>query len=420
MASGRDSGDPGRPAGHLFNRRGRPRINDVPGSPLACVLGQHRIELFHALGKAGVRCAAVTPPNDSARSSRYVSTSIDWVDHWTQQEMLLSRLENFADAQPDPPVLFYQSDGDLLLVSRHRDRLRERFRFVIADEDVVETAIDKARFSEVGDRLGLPLPQTIRVDPGGRSPGRGDLAFPVIVKPITRRYDLWRPIAGHGKALSIETPGQLDELLRCVAADDVAVLVQEKIEGPESRIESYHAYVDNDGQIVGEFAGRKIRTYPVRYGESTALETTREDDVLELGREVLAQLHVRGVAKVDFKRAPTGELRLLELNPRFNLWHHLGAVAGVNLPALVYADMTATRRPSIRPVRPGVRWSQPPLDRHAAREHGLGTLRWAAWTLGVDVKSGMSMRDPMPFLRHTLRAFVTERIRLLTPTRRPN
>ena len=47
----------------------------------------------------------------------------------------------------------------------------------------------------------------------------------------------------------------------------------------------------------------------------------------------MAALGLRGVAKLDFKRTAAGELVLLEVNPRFNLWHLPGAVAGVNLPA---------------------------------------------------------------------------------------
>ena len=56
----------------------------------------------------------------------------------------------------------------------------------------------------------------------------------------------------------------------------------------------------------------------------------------ELGRTLVQRLGLRGVAKFDFKRAADGRLFLLEVNPRFNLWHHPGALAGVNLPALVF------------------------------------------------------------------------------------
>jgi len=62
-----------------------------------------------------------------------------------------------------------------------------------------------------------------------------------------------------------------------------------------------------------------------------------------------------GVAKLDFKRDLQGNLRLLEINPRFNLWHHRGAIVGVNIPALGYADLTGLLRPPPIRVKAGIR-----------------------------------------------------------------
>src|SRR5439155_1128342 len=84
-------------------------------------------------------------------------------------------------------------------------------------------------------------------------------------------------------------------------------------------------------EVMGEFTGRKIRTAPRRYGFSTYVEITDEDEVRRLGHSILERIGFSGVAKVDFKREPrTKRLYLLEINPRFNLWHHAGAAAGVS------------------------------------------------------------------------------------------
>jgi D-aspartate ligase len=151
---------------------------------------------------------------------------------------------------------------------------------------------------------------------------------------------------------AVASPAALAELWPRVVEAGGDMVVQEAVTGPEARIESYHAYVNVEGELVAEFTGRKIRTRPRCYGHSTAVEITPAADVADLGREVLGRLELRGVAKVDFKRAPDRSLYLLEVNPRFNLWHHPGARAGVNLPALVYADLTGRARPARRPVRP--------------------------------------------------------------------
>src|SRR5207244_1123214 len=94
-----------------------------------------------------------------------------------------------------------------------------------------------------------------------------------------------------------------------------------------------------------------------------------------LGRALTRKLNLRGVAKFDFKRAHDRSLHLLEVNPRFNLWHHLGAVAGVNLPALVYADLTGAARPPVALARAGTRWCAV-WDFAAARASGIGPAAW--------------------------------------------
>jgi predicted ATP-grasp superfamily ATP-dependent carboligase len=198
----------------------------------------------------------------------------------------------------------------------------------------------------------------------------------------------------------MESPHDLEALWPALAEAGFEMVAQELVAGPEDRIESYHAYVDESGEVAGEFTGRKVRTLPREYGHTTALEITDEGDVREVGRHCMERLGLRGVAKLDFKRAPSGELLLLEVNPRFNLWHLPGAVAGVNLPALVYADLVGVARPAVRPrVRAGVRWTVPWHDLSAARAGGAPLARWAAWQLRCETRHVLSLDDPMPFLR---------------------
>jgi D-aspartate ligase len=91
----------------------------------------------------------------------------------------------------------------------------------------------------------------------------------------------------------------------------------------------------------------------------------------------------------------------LEINPRFNLWHHAGAVAGVNIPALVYADLVGISRPQVAGARAGVRWCRMWKDLPAARAGGMPLAAWLRWALTCEAKSTLSWDDPMPLLRST-------------------
>ena len=217
-----------------------------------------------------------------------------------------------------------------------------------------------------------------------------------------RRGDQWTPIAGGAKALRVESPVALTSLWPRLAAAGITVLLQHLIPGPETCIESYHVYVDEDGETVGEFTGRKIRTWPLSHGDSTALVITDAPDVTAVGREAVRRLGLVGVAKFDFKRAPEGRLYLLEVNPRFTLWHHLGARAGVNIPAQVYADLVGLPRAAIRPARAGARWCKPWDDVRAARAAGISSLRWLLWALSCEATRVVAWDDPMPFIRGVL------------------
>jgi predicted ATP-grasp superfamily ATP-dependent carboligase len=351
----------------------------------------------------GIRSACVTRPGWAPQWSRHTAECIEWADNWGDPDGLLRNLLAFAETQREPPPLFFQHDGDLAFVSRYRSDLRGHLRFVVADADVVEQCMDKTLFVVLAQRLELPIPRSVVLWPAVQPAlPQLDLEPPLIVKPLTRRDDWWRPIAGHAKALEIDTYEQFEAEWERLAQAGVDLVAQEMIPGGEERIESYHGYVDAGGDVAAEFTGRKVRTLPHNFGETTACEVTDAGDVRELGRECMRRLRLRGVAKVDFKRGPDGRLHLLEVNPRFNLWHLPGAAAGVNIPAVVYADLLELPRPRVGPVRPGVRWSVPWDDYRAVRQNGMSLARWAAWQAGCRTWHTFAPDDPMPFVRGTL------------------
>jgi len=364
----------------------------------ACVLGD--LDLVRPLSLAGISSAVVARPGTPLSFSRLPSAFVEWADHWTQRDLLIERLLRFGSAQPVRPVLFYQSTGDLLMISRHRERFRDAFRFVIGDGQLVEDLTDKSRFHALAERLGLPVPRTQLIDPAESEAGwKRETSFPLLLKPVTRQWDRWGRIAPDSKAITVENRTALEALWPRLTTVGTKLVAQELIPGPESRIESYHTYVDDAGTVVAEFTGKKVRTRPAEYGYSTSVVITDAPDVVAAGRAVTERLGLAGVAKLDFKRAPDGRLVLLEVNPRFTLWHHPAAVAGLNIPAIVFRDLIEQPRLLSLRARPGVRWCDPWEDAAAARNAGELGPRWVLDALRCRAKSGVSRDDPMPFLR---------------------
>ncbi|HEY2206717.1 MAG TPA: hypothetical protein VGH99_19820 [Pseudonocardia sp.] len=382
------------------------RVGHRRAAPTAVVLGGGAVEVVRALQLAGIPTVVVAPPTDASRYSHWSRRLFDW--DWTQpleahDTALADRLVDWAVTQPEPPVLFCCSDQPMIFVSRYRDRLAAGFRFVIPGDGLVEALADKAQFAELADRLGLPVPATLVLPPGrpdGEPPDLSAVGYPLVLKP-ERRDRAWRGVTDARdvkvKALVIDSPEQLRERWPSMAALGRTLVAQRYVEGPESAIESYHVYVDGAGRIAAEFTGRKIRTYPVSCGFTTALSITDVPDVRELGRDLVELLQLRGVAKFDVKRDPAGRLFLFEINARTSLWNHPGARAGVNIPAAVYSDLTGRVPPRLaRHPRP-IRWVHP-KDVLAARDSGVPLGRWLAFALRARAKAFWSWRDPMPFV----------------------
>ena len=396
-------------AGTITARRAPARGGDgSSAAPPAVVMGD--ADLLWPLTDAGIPCVLFTPEGNPARWSRRATARLPWIDAWERPEAVVDMLLEFAAGQPAPPVLMPQRDPDLLTISRHRERLGAAFRFVLPEPALVEALVDKTAFMALAARLDLPVPRAQRLTPHPDSIDAVALRYPVILKPALRQDDDWHAADLDGKAMHAGSRRELEAVWPRIVAGGLEVIAQEAIPGSERRIESYHAYFDAEGRHVAGFTGRKIRTRPLQYGYSTSVEITDAPDVADLGREVLERMSFTGVAKLDFKRDPEGRLHLLEVNPRFTLWHHPAAVAGMNVPALVYADLTGRPRPGVRPPRAGVTWCKPPTDVLAARAEGGSLVDWARFAFGCDAVYAASRRDPLPLFPGWVWAAVRPRV----------
>ena len=355
-----------------------------------------RIDLIRALGLGGIDSVVVASPGDTARYSRHVRAAIE-----ADGPARLDALLDYAGSSSDRTPLFYDSDDSLLLISRARERLGEGYRFVIPPTSMVDDLLDKARFQALADRLDLPVPRGHRIDLS-RNSGGVDLEFPIVLKAVPYRDGRWDRVGFSSKVVRVDNQEELDGLWQRLAAADLDIVAQELVPGSEAHLESYHVYVDESGEIAAEFTGRKIRTWPRDFGLTTSLTTTDDPEVAALGREVIERLGFRGVAKLDLKRAPDGRLYLLEVNPRFTLWAHVGAVAGVNIPAVVHADLTGRPRPEAARARPGVTWVWPRPDAAAARAEGVPRSRWLVWAIRSKTNAAWAWHDPAPYLRGRL------------------
>lgn len=370
----------------------------------AVLLGD--LNMLRCFVGAGIPLVVAPSADDTTVLASRFATSARVTADFSDPEAAIADLEALARELHERPVLFYGNDRQLLAISRHRERLEPLYRFTMPPADVIEMLVDKKRFAQRADSLSLPVPQS-SLDHACVDHVISHVPPPYVIKPTNHIGWFMRP----QKAIIANTEDELVYWYDEVCRHTRDFIVQRWIPGGEEFIYSYHAYVDAKGHVLGEFVGKKIRTWPKEAGASTYIELVHEPRAIALGREVVAKLELIGPLKIDLKMHPeTGELFVLEVNPRFNLWHHLGAVCGVNLPRIAYDDLTGVRVEPQSSYSTSVRWLAFPDDVRAFvrgyHPAGLGFFDWVQSLRGPKVYDVFDWPDPLPWAASILKELV--------------
>lgn len=377
-----------------------------PDRPPAMLLGG--LNLVRALGLGGIPVIVASPrPDWPALASRYTEGRL-FLPPVERKEALVATLvaagARLADALGRRIPLYYGDDDYLNVLVQHREELARYYTFILNDDEVARALIDKDQFEAFARRQGLPVPRTLTWEE------LDGWYAPVIIKPkVKMGYDdsaiFQRLFSGAGKARVFASGPEMTAIPLARQLRD-GLVIQEYVSGDDRNLWSFHGYADENGVLLASFIGRKIRTYPALTGASSFLELVHNDAFASVGRHVAARIPLRGVFKMDFKRDNvSGAWRLLEVNARNNLWHHLGAANGLNLPRIAYDYLVYGKRPQATPrYRTSHRWLALRADYRAYRElAGRGELGMVTWLHSL-VRSPMvydvfSWSDPMPFVR---------------------
>jgi D-aspartate ligase len=362
------------------------------------------LNIVRALGLAGVPViVAAQNPRAPSTASRYCTGVVELPplqQNEASRDAVVEALSRAARSYGTRLPLFYDNDDRLALVQDCRAVLAPHFALLLNEPALADALLEKSRFQALAERTGLPVPR--RIEWSLLAAERG----PVLAKPRTRtawddssvRMQLFGG-AGKARVFASGRAARSDALLATLAD---RLQFQEYVPGGDESIWSFHGFAAPGGEVLASFVGRKIRTYPALTGDSSYLRLAGNESLEALGRGIAARLGLAGIFKMDFKRhAETGRFYLLEVNTRFNLWHYLGAVNGVNLPKIAYDYLTEGKRPKESVATTRYRWLCLREDWRAQREGQVGL---AGWLLSLayfpKVYDLFAWSDPLPFVRY--------------------
>ena len=354
--------------------------------------------IARSLGRRGIPVCVLDDEHSIARFSRYTRRSVrveDLRDEHRTVETLLALGERHG---MQGWVFFPTREETVAAASRHRDRLSECFRIPTPRWDVVRWAWDKRNTYQRAGELGIPTPRTW-YPRGPKDIAEIDGEPPFVVKPAIKEHFFYATKAKAWRAESREELGELVErALVVVGAPEV--MVQELVPG-DGRSQFAYCALWKDGRALATMTCRRRRQHPPEFGRaSTYVETVNAPEIERLSERFLRGIDYYGLAELEYKLDHRdGLYKLLDVNARTWGYHTLGQQAGVDFPALLYADQVGERVQPTR-ARTGVRWVRLATDLptgliEIARRR-LGCRAYLRSLLRANTEAVFDLRDPLP------------------------
>jgi len=375
----------------------------------ALVIGH--IGLVRSLGEEGVPViVAKEGTHPIERYSRYCLEYINLPNLETDEVSALEILEAVGKKYKEKLVAFFNGESDVLLFSKHRDRLGKYYNIVLSEDDLIKKLVDKSEFAGLAERYKLPVPRTIIPRTIEKLHDLiGEFKFPFILKPIRQRDwhkdEIIDLLGGIRKAILITNRDEFDSYIDKLHSHIDRVMIQEYIPGGDQQHYDFHVYIDKSGVPRGYITGHKMRIYPIHFGQGCYTELVDEPRVANICIEALLKIGYVGSANINLKLHPdTNEFYILEINPRFSLWTILDAACGVNLPFLQYKDALGQDIENLYPKINKIKWLWFSRDFKSMLDYRrCDEITFWQWIKSYDfgikhVFHVFSFNDPCPYL----------------------
>ena len=366
---------------------------------------------MRALGRRGIPLYVAAPWAKFEQGSRwYRPIPGGWTDEALEPNLRACPLEH--------AVLIPVSDLETLQASRLPPDLRERFPCAVGDPEIVSAFLDKASFAELMDRHGMAHPRTWILDSPEELAAVDDESLDAaFLKPrdsyaFSKRFEV--------KSLRPQGRDATRRALEEMTGQGFTMILQEYIPGPTTNGYLVDGFRDRNGRITGLFARRRLRQYPLDFGNSSALRSVPLSEIqpaVDALRGFLDAIGYRGIFNAEFKRDDRdGTFKLFEINPRTWWWVEFAARCGVDTVTMAYEDalgMEVTRATRYDEGRTAV---YPEFDINAfrtlRREGKASLLEMVRFWVGAD-QMVFAWDDPFPALYNLLaraRAWVRRRL----------
>lgn len=214
--------------------------------------------------------------------------------------------------------------GDIFseFLSNNKKALESKAKFVIPDNEVFRKGVDKNELMKFCKEKGYPHPITFNTVSDIEKMGNDYTLFPMLIKPNVTCGGRGMTMVDSIEALKREYPKIKKEYGDCH--------FQKYVKQGGAQVE-VQLYVDSNGVLVNSSVIYKYRWYPEKGGSSCCAKSVKNKKIVDMLYHLLLDLGWIGFADFDtIEDADTGEMLIMELNPRVPACVKCPIEAGVN------------------------------------------------------------------------------------------
>ena len=334
------------------------RNNTEPLPALVIGVDMSALHVIRSLGRRGIKVYAMgSNPRNYGAVSRYSRFVL--CENLYEEEKVVSKLQEIARHVGEKMVLFCTADLHVLYVSRNRDILHQYFEFVLPDQDVIETLMNKQYFNDFAKRQGFCVPQTFfSKDSRNFEKIEPNITYPCVAKPLYRTEYICRHVPPTKKVIKAFSSKELRQELENWGLLDKSLIIQEWIPGGDQQVYFCLAYLDRQGKPLALLSGRKLRQYPSLTGVTSIAESIDHQELAKITSKILTSAGCRGLCSVEFKyNAADNTFRITEPTVgRVDLQEGISTSAGVDIPFLAYQDALGIPQSVRTDYKKGIKW----------------------------------------------------------------
>lgn len=315
--------------------------------------GVNALGVIRNLGKEKIQVYCVSDNKGEATYSKYCKGYFIVPKIEKNQEKTIEFINRFSAHMKCKVVVFPTSDVSILNLAAARKEINKNV-IVPCKLEIINNIINKIDFYKSLKKENVPHPKTFFLD-NQINVDTFEMTYPVFVKPyisqnFTKKFGK--------KGFVAHNSEELKKYLHIVKKLEIGVIIQEIIQGTAQNHFFIDGFLDIKSQQKALFARKRLRMWPLWFGNSTVCVSVPLNQVTEMKDIVLKyfdKIKFHGIFSAEFKIDPKDDVaKLIEINARSWRKNLFPSDCGINIILKAYQDAIGTSKAESENYKTGI------------------------------------------------------------------